>query len=282
VPPAYPRRGKRERGRIKFLAAAGGCFHAARFFFAAGCNAFPWASNRPTVCGPQRIDTFPSRCSWMVTVMPASVFRKRLLFSCQLRSPIATVLSLATTRSLCTVKIQSRSVPPVRRNAVPFCAAATVKFVLNSRCSAPAETRWPLPRSRCRPAATPAAASRARSRSCVRSARGLRRIGRDHLHPQFLQRPAHLRRTMLIDFLAGLRRIEKVTATVAVKRAEQTPRCDHRAQPSHHRARRFLLHQLRVVDLAGGVVQNHDQVVPALLSQRAALKRASPSWWRWR
>src|SRR6185312_6695955 len=33
----------------------------------------------------------------------------------------------------------------------------------------------------------------------------------------------------------------------------------------HHRRRRFLLHQLRVVNLACGIVENHDQVVPALI-----------------
>src|SRR4030081_99790 len=55
----------------------------------------------------------------MVTAAPASVFRKRLLSNCQLRSAIATVLSLSTTRSVCTVNIQSRSERVVRRNAVP-------------------------------------------------------------------------------------------------------------------------------------------------------------------
>ena len=45
---------------------------------------------------------------------------------------MATVLSLATTRSVCTVKIQFRSLRLVRRNAVPFSSAATLNLALNS------------------------------------------------------------------------------------------------------------------------------------------------------
>jgi hypothetical protein len=67
----------------------------------------------------------------MVTVQPASELRNRLFSTCQSRSPIATVLSLATTRSVCTVKIQSRSARAVRRKAVPFSAGAAVNFSLN-------------------------------------------------------------------------------------------------------------------------------------------------------
>jgi hypothetical protein len=52
---------------------------------------------------------------------------------------------------------------------------------------------------------------------------------------------------------------------VAVQRTEQTLSFDHLPQGRHHRPRRFLLHQLRVIYLAGGVIQNHHQVVPALV-----------------
>ena len=68
----------------------------------------------------------------MVTVQPANELRNRLFSNCQIRSAIATVLSLLTTRSVCTVNTQSRSVRPVRRNAVPFSAAATANLSLNS------------------------------------------------------------------------------------------------------------------------------------------------------
>src|ERR1019366_5066225 len=42
-------------------------------------------------------------------------------------------------------------------------------------------------------------------------------------------------------------------------------------QPGHHRRRRFLLHQLRVIDLAAGIIQNHDQVIPALIPEPAVM-----------
>jgi hypothetical protein len=92
----------------------------------------PCILKRPITCGPYRIDTSPFRCSWIVTVQPASELRNRVLSIRHSRSPIATVLSLATTRSVCAVKIQSRSVRPLRRNAVPFAAEATQNLPLNS------------------------------------------------------------------------------------------------------------------------------------------------------
>ena len=33
---------------------------------------------RPTTCGPKRIETVSSRCSWIVTVLPARVLRNRV------------------------------------------------------------------------------------------------------------------------------------------------------------------------------------------------------------
>src|SRR5437899_13022509 len=57
--------------------------------------------------------------------------------------------------------------------------------------------------------------------------------------------------------------------------AQNTPFAfDHFLQPCHHCHRRFFLHQLRLINLAGGIVQNHDQVIPALVlkpSVQAAL-----------
>ncbi len=84
-------------------------------------------------------------------------------------------------------------------------------------------------------------------------------------------RPAHLRQTVLVHLLAGLRRHEEVAPPVAVQGAEQPLGFDHFPQPRHHRPGRFLLHQLRVVDLAGGVVQDHDQVVPPLVAEPLVL-----------
>src|SRR3954447_17069457 len=56
----------------------------------------------------------------MVTVVPASELRNRHFPNCQLRSPTATVLSLLTTRSVCTVNTQSRSLRAVRRKRRAF------------------------------------------------------------------------------------------------------------------------------------------------------------------
>ncbi len=91
----------------------------------------------------------------------------------------------------------------------------------------------------------------------------LRQVGRDHLNPQLAERPPHLRQPSWVNGAAGLGRLEEVAGAVAVERAKSPLPRDHLAQRRHHRARRFLLHQLRIADLAGGIVQHHDQVVPA-------------------
>ena len=94
----------------------------------------------------------------------------------------------------------------------------------------------------------------------------LRRVSRDHLNPQPLQRPPHLGsvvRGLTGPPAAGVG--EKVARPIAVKRAESSLPFDHFPQPGHHRARRLLLHQLRVVGLAGGVIDDLDQVIPTLV-----------------
>src|SRR5437660_2842730 len=70
---------------------------------------------------------------------------------------------------------------------------------------------------------------------------------------------------MVIHLAADLRSEPEMAAPVAVQGAEHTLVLDHFLQSRHHRHRRFFFHQLRIVDRAGGVVQNHDQVVPALI-----------------
>src|SRR5437588_9284118 len=57
----------------------------------------------------------------------------------------------------------------------------------------------------------------------------------------------------------------EMAAAIAVKGAEYAFALDYFLQPSHHGHGRFLLRELRVIDLAGGIVQNHDQVIPALV-----------------
>src|SRR5437660_668919 len=93
----------------------------------------------------------------------------------------------------------------------------------------------------------------------------LRRVGGNHLNVQFTQGSSHLGQTMAIDFPSHLRRQPEMAAPVAVQRAEHAFAFDHFLQPCHHRHRRLFLHQLRVINLAGGIVQNHDQVIPALV-----------------
>lgn len=51
-----------------------------------------------------------------------------------------------------------------------------------------------------------------------------------------------------------------MAAPIAVQGAEQALPLDHLAQPRQHRRRRFFLHQLRVIDFASCVSQQHDQV----------------------
>src|ERR1700738_1709815 len=58
----------------------------------------------------------------------------------------------------------------------------------------------------------------------------------------------------------------------SVYKAQKIPRCStHFAQRGQRRGRGFLLHQLRVVDLAGGVIENDEQVVPLLAAEPAML-----------
>ncbi len=60
-----------------------------------------------------------------------------------------------------------------------------------------------------------------------------------------------------------------MAAAVAIQGAKHALPRDHCLQPRHHRQRGFFFHQLRVIDLAGGIVENHQQVVPALVLEPA-------------
>ena len=76
---------------------------------------------------------------------------------------------------------------------------------------------------------------------------------------------------MVIYRLAGFRCEEEMAGSIAVKGTKHSLRFNHCAQASHHRASRFLLHQLGVVDLAGGVVHDHQQVIPAIITEPTVL-----------
>jgi len=131
-------------------------------------------------------------------VLPARLLRNRVLSICHHRSLTATVLSFSTTRSVCTVKIQFRSVRLVRRNAVPFSAAGTLNLLLNSpmyrsrrKALAPSAVVIPASRSSCgkRPCQVPKLRSDLPSPGAN---------SRDHLHSQLLHRPPNLRQAMFI------------------------------------------------------------------------------------
>src|SRR5713226_9448625 len=74
---------------------------------------------------------------------------------------------------------------------------------------------------------------------------------------------------MGIDSSSYLGSEPEMAAPVAVQGAEHTFPLNHFFQPRHHRQGRFFFHQLRVIDLAAGIIQNHNQVIPALVLEPA-------------
>ncbi len=62
-----------------------------------------------------------------------------------------------------------------------------------------------------------------------------RRVGRDHLHSQLVQRPSHLRAAMVVHLAAHLRRPPEMASPIAVQRAERAFALDHFPQSCHHR-----------------------------------------------
>jgi hypothetical protein len=59
---------------------------------------------------------------------------------------------------------------------------------------------------------------------------------------------------MGIDFASGFGREPEMAAPIAIQRAEGSFALDYLFQPRHHRQRRFFFRELRVVDLAGGII----------------------------
>src|SRR5262247_2206006 len=84
----------------------------------------------------------------------------------------------------------------------------------------------------------------------------LRRIGRNGFDTDVFQSTTDFGQLTGIDPLAGLRCPEEVTGTVTIERGEPTLGMDHVSDRRHYGSRRFLLDQLRVINLTGGVVQN--------------------------
>lgn len=98
-------------------------------------------------------------------------------------------------------------------------------------------------------------------------------IGRDHLQAQLTKGSSYLRQAMGIDLAASLEREPKMRAPVTIQSAEQALRLDHFFERSHHRQGRFLFHQLRVVDLVVGVVEDHNQVIPTFILEPTVLRK---------
>ena len=106
---------------------------------------------------------------------------------------------------------------PVQRSAL---APPPQTSGSSPECSVPAKTDLPPPPSRSPPAAAPAAAVLAKSRTAARPPPRLRRVGGDHLNPQLLRGPSHLRPRRRIDRPARLRRHEEVAGPIAIKGAK--------------------------------------------------------------
>jgi len=86
-------------------------------------------------------------------------------------------------------------------------------------------------------------------------------------------RPTCVSRVFIHRF-ARLAGHEEVAAAIAIEGAEQALLLDHLLQRCHDRSRRFFFDQLRIVDLAGGVVEKDNQVVIAVIlkpAMRAAI-----------
>ena len=91
---------------------------------------------------------------------------------------------------------------------------------------------------------------------------------------------------MRIDRFPRFRRQPEMAATIAVQGAEQALALDHFLQGCHHGQGRLLFHQLGVVDLTAGIVENDQQVVPAIVVKPAMLTaidvqqhaRQGPPW----
>src|SRR5215475_13078751 len=75
----------------------------------------------------------------------------------------------------------------------------------------------------------------------------------------------------MIDRLISLRGKKEMAGSIAVKRTKHALPLNHLAQRCHYCAGRYLLYQLGVIDLAGGVIHDHQQVVPAIVTEPAML-----------
>ena len=77
-----------------------------------------------------------------------------------------------------------------------------------------------------------------------------------------------LRQPVGIDLASRFGVSQEMAAVIAVQGTENALALDDFLQSHHHRERRFFLDELRVIDLAGGIVQDDDQVIPTFVLEQ--------------
>jgi hypothetical protein len=98
----------------------------------------------------------------------------------------------------------------------------------------------------------------------LRAASRFRRIGRDMLDSQALQRPADLGELFLVDRTVRLRRVEIMAAAIGVEARCRPVNGEHFEQRRKRRSGAFLFDQER----RGRIVHRHDQVDSTPASHR--------------
>ena len=58
-----------------------------------------------------------------------------------------------------------------------------------------------------------------------------------------------------------------MAGAIAIKRAKHSLLLNHLPQRGQHCGRRFFFHQLRIIDLTGGIVEDDDQIMPPLVTE---------------
>ena len=106
-----------------------------------------------------------------------------------------------------------------------------------------------------------------RAEDPLHAAARLGRIGRDMLDAELLEGAPDLGRLRPRHLPAGLGGHEIMDAAVGIERAEQPLPADHLGQAEQARERPFLLDQKGGVELAGRIIEGHDQV--ELMVERA-------------
>src|SRR5208282_2542839 len=99
-----------------------------------------------------------------------------------------------------------------------------------------------------------------RMEDALRPTPRLRRIGRDMLDAQMLQRPAHLRRARAVDLAARLRRVKIMAAPIRIKAQRQTMLAKHLRQAPECRGRAFFGRQKRRQNGARRIVHRDNQI----------------------